>query len=394
MQELEPQTSTPAPQVLHLLNTYLNPTETFIWQYLRQAQKFLPVILADKLDHPEKFPLKHAEFLPLVAKRPAFRRVLAGLQGRYAQVQYVGIEAALKNRNLAVVHVHNGYRACVTRDLLLKLKCPFIINFYGYDVSNAKMLKRAKGDYEHLFKHAAGLVVEGPAMRRRLLNLGAPEAKIRLQPLAINPEEYSFRERKWVSGDGISLLFVGRLVEKKGLQYGLEALAKIRKLIGIPEIRLTVVGDGPLMANLRKQCELLGLNEAVDFVGFQNLEQMRALMQSHDLLLAPSCTAADGDGEGGAPTVLIEAAACGMPILSTTHDDIPFITLSGESALRSGERDSEQLAENLVALIKNPAAWAQMGRKGRAHIMKQHDIRKQAVALEQYYEQLVQMNTK
>jgi colanic acid/amylovoran biosynthesis glycosyltransferase len=130
----------------------------------------------------------------------------------------------------------------------------------------------------------------------------------------------------------------------------------------------------------------LKLRDHVDFKGIQPLPVLRELMAGHHALLAPSCTAADGDSEGGAPTVLLEAQACGLPVLATTHDDIPFVTVPGKSALLAPEHDAAAFGEILERFIASPEKWEAMGRAGREHVGAHHDARMAIDALETIYE--------
>jgi colanic acid/amylovoran biosynthesis glycosyltransferase len=247
-------------------------------------------------------------------------------------------------------------------------------------------VRRATRGYREVFARARFLLVDGPAMRERLLGLGAPAEKIRIQRIAIDPAEYPFRERAWDGNRPVRFLFVGRMVEKKGLEIGLRALAEAGG--GIPW-RLTVIGDGPLGVRMRALAASLGIADRVDFAGYRSLEETRAALASHDLLLQPSLTASDGDGEGGAPTVILEAQACGMPVVSTTHDDIPHVTAPGASAWIAPQGDPGALAELLRRTVEESACWGDMGRAGRAKVEADHDADRVVEGLEGLYAEAV-----
>ncbi len=371
---------------LHLLNTYLPRTETFIWQMLRKSRRFSPLVLADKWENLDSFPLPSGEFLHLKSSRPLWPRLGARLLGTYAQVHYPGGLEAVGQKDVAVCHAHNGFRAIVTRDFTAASGKPLLVNFYGSDISDRTFLRRAKPGYQKVFQLARFLLVEGQAMHRRLLELGAPEEKIRIQCIAIDPADYAFRERDWDGQREIRLLFIGRLVEKKGLAVGLQSLAYTK--LDFPW-KLTVIGDGPLRAALEKQTTALGLQDRVNFSGYRSLSEIRSAIQDHDLLFQPSHTAADGDSEGGAPTVILEAQACGLPVVSTLHDDIPNITIPGQSAWLAPQGDADALAYILRQAVGESPRWGEMGRTGRAKIESDHDVNREILALENLYEQAI-----
>jgi colanic acid/amylovoran biosynthesis glycosyltransferase len=370
------------PSSLHLLDSYLPRTETFIWQSLRKLRRFPPLVLADRLENLDAFPLPRGTLLEAHASRSLWARVGARLSGSFAPVRYTGGLEAVRSHDPAVCHVHKGYRALVTREFTRTLDLPLVVNFYGSDVSQKPFLRRAAQGYREVFAQARFLLVEGPAMQERLIELGAPAKKIRVQPIAIDPADYPLRERFWDGNRPIHILFVGRLVAKKGLETGLRALSDAR--VDFPW-RLTVIGDGPLAPRMRALAQRLGIGAQVDFVGSRSLSETRAAMQAHDLLLQPSRIAPDGDSEGGAPTVILEAQACGMPVISTTHADIPYITLPGQSAWLAPEGDVAALAYLLRRASEEADRWGIMGRAGRFKIETDHDVNRTIVKLEDLY---------
>jgi colanic acid/amylovoran biosynthesis glycosyltransferase len=369
-------------QSLHIVDSWLPRTETFIWQTLRKLHRFPPLVLADRLENTDSFPLPAGEFASFTTSRPLWSKAWARLTGSYAPVHYPGAIEALQARDIAVTHVHKGFRALVTREFTREIDRPLIVSFYGSDVSHAAFLRRAEKGYRELFAQARFLLAEGPALRQRLIELGAPAGKIRIQRIAIDPADYPFRERNWDGNRDVKFLFIGRLVDKKGLAFGLRALAEAGG--GFPW-RLTVIGDGPLRASLASLAARLGIQDRVDFVGYRTLDEMRAALQTHDILLQPSHVAADGDSEGGAPTVLLEAQACGLPVVSTTHADIPYVTVPGESAWIAPEGDVAALAGLLRRAAGEADSWGAMGRAGRAKVVAHHDVHREAAALEDLY---------
>lgn len=127
----------------------------------------------------------------------------------------------------------------------------------------------------------------------------------------------------------------------------------------------------------------------IRWLGYQPHEVfLREAAVSH-LFLSPSVVAADGDTEGGAPVSIIEAQATGMPVLATTHADIPEVTRPGVSAFLVPERDVDALEERLAYMLDHPERWAEMGMAGRAHVQQEFDSLTQGKRLEGLYRKLL-----
>jgi colanic acid/amylovoran biosynthesis glycosyltransferase len=108
------------------------------------------------------------------------------------------------------------------------------------------------------------------------------------------------------------------------------------------------------------------------------------------VLVAPSQRAPDGDTEGGAPTVLIEAQAAGVPVVAYRHCDIPEVVLDGQSGLLAPEGDCDGLGERLREVLTHPERWAAFGRAGRAHVEAHYNILTEAPVLEARYAQCLE----
>jgi colanic acid/amylovoran biosynthesis glycosyltransferase len=118
----------------------------------------------------------------------------------------------------------------------------------------------------------------------------------------------------------------------------------------------------------------------VEFAGMlPHLEVLRRLTTA-TVLIHPSATAADGDSEGGAPTILLEAQAIGTPIVSTRHADIPHVVPPGPGVLLCAEHDVEALASALVLALRSRVP------SGAAHVAAHHDVQRNVARLEQLYE--------
>ncbi len=179
------------------------------------------------------------------------------------------------------------------------------------------------------------------------------------------------------------MFFCASFREKKGLRQALEAVARARS--EHPGLVFRIGGDGPERGEVEALVSRLGLADCTRLLGFLSHERMIDEMDAADLFLQPSVTARNGDSEGGAPTTVLEAQACGLPVLATHHADLPHVVVEGESALLAPERDVERLTANLLTLLKGPERWMAMGEAGRAHVLRCHDAEREVARLEDRY---------
>jgi glycosyltransferase involved in cell wall biosynthesis len=218
--------------------------------------------------------------------------------------------------------------------------------------------------------------IAGHALRK-----GCPEHKLVQHYIGIDLEKFSMDKRET---DTPSLLFVGRLAEKKGLTYLLQALAQLKPTI--PEIYLTVVGSGSLRDSLEQQAAELQLD--VRFVGRQSPETIRQLLASHWLFTAPSITADNGDAEG-LGMVFLEAQAMQTPVVSFRSGGVVEAVADGETGLLCDEKDVDTLADNIRTLVNNQQQRAAMGRAGLERVRRHFDIRRQCGKLEAIYNSVI-----
>lgn len=141
------------------------------------------------------------------------------------------------------------------------------------------------------------------------------------------------------------LLFLGRLVEKKGLQYLLPAYAQVRDRLG--DSVLVIAGDGPMRSPLQKQVDSLGLGGYVRFAGFVTGPDKARLLDEADILVVPSIVASSGDAEG-LPVALIEGLACGKVCIATHESGADDVLTSGQDGFLVPQKDTEALSTALL----------------------------------------------
>jgi glycosyltransferase involved in cell wall biosynthesis len=161
-----------------------------------------------------------------------------------------------------------------------------------------------------------------------------------------------------------TLLFVGRLDERKGLRYLLEALPLV--LLQQP-VRLHVVGKGILEQEIKLQCQTMGLNNYVEFLGFVSKDELANQYASCDIFVLPAIVDSKGDTEG-LGIVMIEALAHQKPVIASAVGGIVDVIQSGITGLLIPQKDPQALAEAILTLLKDPVKAQAMGQKGLADI--------------------------
>jgi colanic acid/amylovoran biosynthesis glycosyltransferase len=289
-----------------------------------------------------------------------------------------------RGRKYDLLHAHFGPVAESFRFTRALCRAPFVASFHGYDFTTVPR-KEGSHVYRHLFATADAVTGSTAFALQRLRELGCPEAKLRRLPMGLDPARYSFRERTLAPGEPVRILALARLTPIKGMNFAIDAIAELRKRH--PNVRLDVVGDGPLRNQLEQQARVLGLDGLVHFHGALAAQEIQRLSDNAHIFLHLSVTT-DGDQEGQG-LVLQEAQAAGLPVVATRHGAFPEGVLEGKSALLVPERDPRATADALLQLIENPQSWIQMGQAGRAFVEANYDIRNLNAQLVDLYHSLV-----
>lgn len=294
---------------------------------------------------------------------------------------------------LSLIHSHFGPDGVYAMALAEKLKIPFLVTFWGYDITIFRKAIWRNGPLlyyqliwheEKLKRKASAFIAISGFIRNKLLEKGYPEEKIILHYPGLDIEKFSPSRSK---ADARYILCVGRHVEKKGIDVLLRAFARIASKH--PSVSLIQVGTGEITATLHALATQLNINNRVSFRGAQPHEVVQNLMRDAEIFALPSHTAKNGDSET-LGLVFNEASACSVPIVSTWHGGIPEVVLDNETGFLVPEKDDVVLAEKLDILLSDQALAKKMGKRGREFVCEVFDIRKQTVKLEAIYDSLIQ----
>jgi colanic acid/amylovoran biosynthesis glycosyltransferase len=287
-----------------------------------------------------------------------------------------------KIKNVDVIHAHMGPQGYYAIPLANKLNVPLFVTFYGSDMSDVPKLPGWMDKYNELFSVAAKVIVEGKFMKSKMVELGCPSNKVKVVKIGVPMDHLTFQYRpKYNKNKPLQILMCANFFPKKGYLKALKAL-RILKGNGI-KFSVKIIGDGPLKNEMLYIITEYNLNEEIQLLGKLSLKQIYQLSQSMHLFFHPSETAPDGGSEGGAPTIIIEMQALGLPIISTTHADIPNI-IPIENHFLASEYDENDLVNQFAKLL-NMDNWNDISNRGHDFVKTQHSNEKCSSDLEQLY---------
>ncbi|MGH7455066.1 MAG: glycosyltransferase, partial [bacterium] len=179
------------------------------------------------------------------------------------------------------------------------------------------------------------------------------------------------------------IVYVGRLIEKKGVNYLIDACEKLVSR-GL-QFECKIIGSGDLEVELRAQIDRLGLRERVQLIGLRPQKEVIRLMQSAAALAAP-CVVAEDQNRDGLPTVLIEAMALGTPCVSTDVTGIPEVIVNGKTGLLVPQRNASELAAALELLLTDSSLRIRLAANARQLVEEKFDISRNAACMRKVFD--------
>lgn len=272
-----------------------------------------------------------------------------------------GLYLALRRRRKQYDCVHANW--LVPQGIVQSfLGTPYVLTGHGGDVTslNQKWMKNLK---RRAVRRAKAVTVVSEALKEEVLAFfPAKEREEIARKLYVRPmgcDTARFGAFSIPKGEGVppaegvrTVLFVGRLAEKKGVQYLIEAMRWV-------DARLVIVGDGPLGGALRRKAARMGMEGKVVFLGAKTHEELPEIYASADVFCAPSVTAADRDKEGFG-LVILEAMASGLPVVASRSGGITELVRDGWNGLLVEERDSRGLAANINRVFTDPEIYSRL----------------------------------
>lgn len=350
---------------MHLVPRWLPPTEQFVDQLLRRSS-YRPVVVTKWGAVPgARFPQR-----PLLHLSPLYARVPPLHRGR---VLATLVPLVLRAYRAPVLHVHFGYEVDGVVKAARRGGAALVVSLHGHDVTSTA--SRSDPALRDALSHADAVIVPSSFLVAAAVEAGAPPDRVRVLPSGVDLQ--AFRPTPLPDGPP-QVVFVGRFVEKKGLDVLAEAWPRVRA--ALPEARLLLLGEGPVDAEA-----LLPAAERWRPEAHRREEQVRDALARAHVVVSPSRTGADGDSES-LLLVNVEAQASGRPVVSTRHGGVPD-GVGDDSALLVPEADPEALAAALLRVLTDRALAERMAAAGPAFAASL-DADRCAARVDQLYREL------
>lgn len=274
------------------------------------------------------------------------------------------LSARLQDHRYDVVHAHWLVpNAILVDDIARAHGSPLVVSLHGSDVFVAERLAPARALARRTLRRAGAVTACSDDLRRRALALGAPADRtctvaygVDVHAFAPRPPAPALRQRLGVAEDAFLILAFGRLVEKKGFHYLVEAAARTGG------VEVVIAGEGDLRADLERRAR--ALKAPVHFVGALERETMAAALAEADVVVVPSVVDRAGNVDG-LPNALLESLASGRAVVATRAGGIPDVVSHDVNGLLVPEKDEAALAQALRRLIREPQTRERLGAEAR-----------------------------
>jgi glycosyltransferase involved in cell wall biosynthesis len=378
-------------EVLVFRKDLLPISETFIVDQFKAYERYHPVLGGYRRVNGVPTP---TEVLTLFDPPTLLNRAALKLaqHGQYLGFSPRGLTRLIDRLSPSLIHAHFGYDAILVYDAARRANIPLVVTLHGSDIQTpaanwesgqagqffrgypSKLRKLISDTNVHF-------VAVSKALRQSAIDRGIPDNRLRVIYTGVSTDTFP----KTILKPPLrrDIIFIGRLAEVKGLEFLIRAMAIVNK--SLADVRLVVIGDGPLRPSLSSLAEQLKIN--VHFVGAAPRSVVKSHLQSARALCLPSITTADGCFEAFG-MVALEAASSGVPVITSARGAAESI-VEGVTGNVVPERDVEALAERILRLSNDDTLFSAMSDAAAMHARANFDVRSGARALESYYDDIL-----
>lgn len=378
----------------HVMRAFLSPTETFIGNQIATLERYRPVVLCHHRVPNTSFPF--SDMYCVEELLPPWSRLIDQISYRIARY-LPGVSARLlakhaRAESVRLLHFHYLVDARFFLALKRLTQLPAVVSVYGYDVSFFPRILWGYGQryLQPIFHEMDWFIAMSKDMRRDLIQIGCPEHKIVVHYYGTDTDRFAYPERTYPEKSGVGILICGTLEPKKAQDRVLRALHlwEQRKQ-SQRSFRITFMGDGPLRPRLESLVHEYGWQDRIRFLGHVPYHSPRLVeeYQRADIFALPSVTI-NGDKEG-IPGTIVEAMACGLPVVSTYHAGVPEVITHEYDGLLVEERDLEGLSQALGRLIEDRALRERLGHAAAQTATSRCRLLSKTPELERIYDQLL-----
>ena len=380
--------------VAHVMRGFLSPTETFIANQIRTLKRYRPVVLCHHntaKQNPDINPVYPAEELISSWLRPGdafFYRLARALFPPSARQ----LVRQMEKEQAGLLHFHYLVDARFFLTLKRMTGLPALVSAYGYDVSYfpRKFFGLGLAYLRPIFEDMDCFLAMSHDMKKNLIRIGCPENRILVHYYGTDTDRFAYPDRSYPDKSCPEILMCGTLEPKKAQDRVMTALHRWEKEQGTGSaFHLTLMGDGPLRPKLQEMVKEYGWEDRVRFLGHVPYNDQKLLEEYRkaDIFTLPSITL-KSDKEG-IPGTVVEAMACGLPVVSTYHTGIPEVITDGQDGLLVRENDLQGLSKALGSLIKDRGLRERLGRVAAKTAATKGRLLSRTPVLEAVYDHLL-----
>jgi len=373
-------------------SSFLKPEMLHIYRQVKALRGVDTFVVTKEVQNAERFPFPDVEVIPKRRTNLLVHGWLKFVERRPPIVyrgEYQTLDSLLERHGADLMHIYFGHTGVHLLPFIKQWDKPCVVSFHGADVAHKQDIKDYPAKLRRLFDAVPLVLARSQSLAERLIHLGCPPEKLRINRTGIPLDEFPLIDRQPPSDGKWRVVQACRLIPKKGVATSLRAFAIFKK--DNPEAEFFIAGKGPLQPELEMLAAGLGIFKNVHFVGFLSQPKLRELYASSHLFLHPSETSPNQDQEG-VPNSILEGMATGLPVAGTRHGGIPEVVDHGRTGLLVPEEDHVALANAMQEITHSPGLLAEMGLRARAAVIDRFEQDAQVDLLESFYEEAIAMN--
>jgi len=373
-------------------SSFLKSEMLHIYRQLRALRGVDTFVVTKEVQNAERFPFERIEIIPKRRTNLLVHGWLKFVERRPPIVyrgEYQTLDSLLERHGADLMHIYFGHTGVHLLPFIEQWDKPCVVSFHGADVARKPEIKDYPAKLRRLFKAVPLVFARSQSLVDRLVHLGCPPGKLRINRTGIPLKEFPFVDREPPRDGKWRVVQACRLIPKKGVATSLRGFAIFKK--DNPGAEFFIAGKGPLQSELEMLAGGLGILRDVHFVGFLPQPKLLELYASSHLFLHPSEISPNQDQEG-VPNSVLEAMATGLPVVATRHGGIPEAVDHGLTGFLVAEEDHVGLANAMQLITSSPAALKQMGERAYAAVVERFGQDAQIDQLESFYEEAITMN--